>query len=421
MAPKPRGLKASRKAPAPFVPPTTIPAAANSERTFPLDEDALTILDLFELRQSSINLLSATTDTSAEEAQALLRGILHGADGLLRLVPAAFISSGTLPSAENPSPSVPAPSNDLLKALGLHDPLAPAHLSYLQAFALHELSALVPSRPAVVARSSALAGTEGPKKKRKVDVHEPTSPAAWLDEALPRYAQAAAFTPPAGDATVPGLWPALVAGDYARALGSRAALALSVGQSELAQTLLNGAQAALARVAALLADETDADAAESFQYEYGSAPVAARTALAGFVKLVEGAYELGSIADRLALLKEAEAWLGGEGWKLQGEDDKADRAFAIELATVKADLALATFVLLVEDVEDKYLGDADDVEDDEAEVQALPENEDVAEARSRGERAVAALRATLRLVQALPKDKQDPAVLYAQHKKVRIT
>lgn len=419
MAPKPRGLKASRKAPAPFVPPTSAPAAANAERTFPLDEDALTILDLFELRQSSINLLSATTDTSAEEAQALLRGILHGADGLLRLVPASFSTDGTLPSAEHPSPSVPAPSSDLLKALGLFDPLAPAHLAYLQAFALHELSALVPSRPAVVARSSALAGAEGPKKKRKVDVHEPTSPAAWLDEAFPRYEQAAAYAPKGEDATVPALWPALVAGDHARALCTRATLALTAEDTTLAQRLLDGAQDALARAATALGAEKDADAAESFQYEYGSAPSATRAALAAFVKLVEGAYELGSIADRLALLKQAETWLGGDGWQLAGGEEKADRAFEIEVATLRADLALARFVLLVEEVEEKYLADAGEEEgDEEAEVVALPENEEVAEARRRGEGAVAALRVTLKLVQALPKDKQDPAVLYAQHKKV---
>lgn len=319
MAPK-RGLAASRKS-GPVDPP-----AAPVERTYPLDEDALTLSDLFELR------LSALASPSPDDARGLLRGILHGTQSLL-----------CLPQS--------ASSESLRTALGLDCPRAPSKLSYLTAFGLHEMSSLPPI-PILPIRGG---------KKAKIDLREPTSPAEWLDEAIPHYDAALASLPssPPTDAETMH-WSTLVRSDAARARADRAGWAIRNGE----RPSTDGIAEELARAGESWHEYAAPEGDAPWEDELGSPRKALLSALAAFLAVVDGrsVRELSSINSVLALL------------------DRGD-----DRSQLEADVALAEFGMLADAVEDKYRpADDDDDDDDEGEVVPLPDQSDVRAAKEVG-------------------------------------
>ena len=175
---KPKGLKASKRA-APFDPAAateTTGPALNKEGTMPLDEDALTVADLFELASRVLEILYPfptslrfepvePVDSGAEDARNLLRGILHGCDVLEPYL--------------NERDRRVEMEQDKLDALGLGEAgVAAVQLRYLQAFALRHLGELFQPAPPV----AVVAGS----KRRKVDLREPQSASEWFEVAEER-------------------------------------------------------------------------------------------------------------------------------------------------------------------------------------------------------------------------------------------
>lgn len=155
----PKGLAASRKAKSVQKKP------AETEDETIADEAALTIGDLFELRQTALEIFmhaSPRDEDRFEEARGVLRGILHGCDGLRKLDEA----------------------HELAESLGLKREDAKVRLDYLEAFALHGLGLIVPAIPS----AARITGS----KKRKLDPREPTTPVQWFTEAVERYEAALA-------------------------------------------------------------------------------------------------------------------------------------------------------------------------------------------------------------------------------------
>ena len=141
----------------------------------PLDEDALTVADLFELASRVLEILYPfptslrfepvePVDSGAEDARNLLRGILHGCDVL-----EPYLKDGRRVEMEQAK----------LDALGLGEAgVAAVHLRYLQAFALRHLGELFQPAPPV----AVVAGS----KRRKVDLREPQSASEWFNAAEER-------------------------------------------------------------------------------------------------------------------------------------------------------------------------------------------------------------------------------------------
>jgi hypothetical protein len=199
--PKPRGLKASKKAAAPAVP--DVPSTESvSKPDVTNAEDALSLYDLLELRLNALDLLYApnSNEDQVEEAQGFLRGILHGCEALSRLAGQALDlkskdgETEPLWSSEENSHGWTEVSSDEKREearaagleLGIAHSLAPTVVLFLQAFALSELAKALPEGPSA-ASSVSLAGN---KKRRKIDLKEPRSPADWYDHALARLEKA---------------------------------------------------------------------------------------------------------------------------------------------------------------------------------------------------------------------------------------
>ncbi|KAM0790875.1 hypothetical protein ACM66B_004715 [Microbotryomycetes sp. NB124-2] len=223
MAPKPRGLKASKKH---QTKSTSIPTQVNadaaspisdaaagkrkaeaaaadddsSERTMPLDRDFLSVQDLFELRETATRALdnlglnepvAAAAAATGEEpdprqqVQSLCRGILHGCDALK-----TQLGGPTATGQDDTS---------RLKALGLDQLGGNAWILYLQAWALHHMAFVVQDSNSILkpralestlAQEQAQSTSSLSNKKRKIDVNEPTDPADWLDKAIDMYDEA---------------------------------------------------------------------------------------------------------------------------------------------------------------------------------------------------------------------------------------
>lgn len=147
----------------------------------PLDEDALTVADLFELAARVLEILypfptslrfePVDVATGIDDARNLLRGVLHGCDVL---DPYVYDRRADM-------------HQDKLDALGLGTvDLARTHLRYLQAFALRHLGELFEPH-SQSAPAAAVAGV-GASKRRKVDLREPQTAQEWFDAADERLA-----------------------------------------------------------------------------------------------------------------------------------------------------------------------------------------------------------------------------------------
>lgn len=201
MAPKPKGLKASAKRAAPTEMPAPSGPALNAEKTMPLDEDALTLADLFELRANVLDILypyptsltlSDMDYDRADDARNLLRGILHGCAVLEPFVEEQGAGEYREESTKGPrsyeevQKKRKEAGEDKLEALGLGSQatLVEGQLLFLQGFALHYLGVLF--EPADDAhKPSAVKNAQG-TKKRKVDLREPQTREAWLEAAHKR-------------------------------------------------------------------------------------------------------------------------------------------------------------------------------------------------------------------------------------------
>ena len=419
MPPKPRGLAASRKRAA--VEPA-VPAVEPEEvvRTFPLDEDSLTLSNLFELRQTITNLLLTPGQEGEaerqEEARGLIRGILHAAQGLHAALPTLASTSTLTPDAEAH-----------LNALGLLSPLAAAKLAYLQAFALHEMSSILPPPLSVVSVSSAAIGADGPSKKRKVDPSEPTSAVEWLELASLKYESARESLPRVG------VWEALIDIELARALADRAVIALlGDRQSEEGKTLFGETEKQFLQAIIALAVVTTTPPTAEEEEDLPDVAASLLRFLSIFIPFVEDFANPTSLAARLASVGFVGIALGSS--LLSGETTPLRR---VDIAIVKADFLMAQFSMREVGVTEKYreiVEEEEETEDDEA-VVPLPDAEDVREARESGREgefrfsisvdlrsflfvAIAALEESIAAFEQVPAAERSVSLQRSQHLKV---
>lgn len=337
-------------------------------RTFPLDEDALTLSDLFELRQTITNLLlTPGSDGEAErqeEARGLIRGILHAAQGLQASLPTAASTSTLAPDAEAH-----------LDALGLLSPLAPSKLAFLQAFALHEMSSILPPPLSAVDVSSVATGSDGPSKKRKVDPSEPTSAGEWLELAAIKYEKARESLPG------PGAWATMIAIESTRVFMERAVISLlsdrtgEEGKSLVEQTIQKFLATCGLLETAPVPDTDDEDAPD--------VPAALLRLLAIYIPFIDDFAEPPhfTLMTNIAVLGLVTTCLDSP--VLAGE---ATPLRQIDIAIINADLRMTIFSQCEVAVTDKYrqvVEEEEEAEDDEA-VVPLPDSEDVRQARAAG-------------------------------------
>lgn len=378
MPPKPRGLAASRSKK--VIPVETV------VRTAPLDEDHLSISDLVELRQSALELLHPPNSAAAaddesktevereDEARGLLRGILHACQALLTLV------ESTRPTVAELQTETATSEGSLHMALGLTGLVAKGQLLYLQASALHELSAILPSPPSALASSSAAGDRGGSKKKRKLDSNEPVSALDWVELALEKYEIAAAeLERAAGQQT--SRWLAITRAEWSRALCDRAALELNVKEpGPVAGKYMDAAQAQLQEIASQrgvsTVDEPECDVETSLLRSY-----------AALLALIEAFPTLSTRPlDAITFINTSLAL--PHLFDIQSTDsltlaeDVQRRAY--DVVALQGDCKMVEFILREEEIEDKYRPEQED-EDEDAEPTDLPDEEDVRAAKLIGE------------------------------------
>ena len=418
MPPKPKGLKASKRAapvdPATLANDTSTNSAVelNETKTAPLDDDALTFADLFELRTSVLEILypfptSLTLDDAdpdrLDEARSFLRGILHGCAALEPLVTKCEekMDDGPDPAREKRCADLGA---DKLDALGVSDQLAEGHLLFLQGFALHYLGELFEPPEQVVGAASAAVRNAAGSKRRKIDVREPQTRVEWIAAAyqrLDRLAQAVITdlysNTSDGDPRVEALV-ALARGQYwltvARYIdelsGSGADAASEDNEEQLAELVEDDW--------ASLWDSLEAfggyqpSNTEGHYHDFDDSFFAVARAAAARIALVEG--NVGG--DRDSSLEElGTAVKAFERYKdnVLDDDDLARHRFVVDVLI--ADTKAAKFLLLEEAVEAKFRPDADDApeeDDDDAEVTPLPlDVEEVVTAKKASEDGASAL------------------------------
>ncbi|BGP57339.1 hypothetical protein JCM8202_002715 [Rhodotorula sphaerocarpa] len=478
MAPKPKGLKASAKRAAPSAAASAGPAL-NAERTMPLDEDALTVFDLFELRTRVHELLYPHPTSlrceplepgHPDDARNLLRGILHGCD---------MLEPCLQPDRRTDMPT------DKFAALGLGDPAqGAAHLYYLQASALRQLgdlfvdpaALLAASGPSHAAAAAAAAVGGGPAaKRRKVDLREPQTAQEWFDVAESRL-EKLAETAPDPEEQDP-LFAVLVAAErvHTLAVGSDPERSSAQGPAtsfSLLSERLSALFDALARLptpAPTPAEAEDASDAPSSSPTGLDADDAWSTALRAVAASLAALAPFESRRDWSALFgpTEAAAAAGDEGGKatrdssalvvplcaqleghlasltdslasesdaesVEGADLDPERRLIHFLVNVlRADAQLDQFRIAEAWIEDTYRpdssfdkdGDDDDEEgeeEEEEEVAPLPKEAEpyVETVRAMGEQAIASLRGTVTLFGSLPPQVAHPSARKDQYSKL---
>ncbi|GAA5876231.1 hypothetical protein JCM1840_007078 [Sporobolomyces johnsonii] len=417
MAPKPKGLKASKRA-APFDPSTvadesaastSTTAASNPERTYPLDEDALTLADLFELRSSvadilypfpnSLSLAHADPDRF-DEARSLLRGILHGCAVLEQLVECEEIGDTIREDDTGPRSKEAVQKRrqeageEKLEALGLNDDcFEEGMLLYLQGWALQHLGDIF-EKPEEALRAGAIKSATG-SKKRKIDVNEPHSKEAWLEAALERFK----------------LLIELVQKNYAEDCRGESLFVdlICAGHVDCKLSL------AEAYYEAGKGDEAIKAAPTSDDLDYSS------TRHGGFTTTTEPVKTVAELDKDIRLLKSMDKAFATALNSDHHDDEKkkAFRLWAFLHDVVVADARLARFILLEDVVESTYRPDAADEMDEEAEVKPLPlDAKEVVEAKRAGEEALSALRATITAFSSLPASFAHPSAKDEQYRKL---
>lgn len=440
----------------------------------PLDEDFLSILDLFELRSSALeacHLASHDMDDEddeddargeagvegqkkREEARGLLRGILHGCEPLLAMLADHRIKSTT------PEGSADADEQQQrvvkLRALGLSPryPLrSESYLAYLQAVSLHELASVLdkqePIDLAAGGVQNLLKSDRGGKtqKKRKVqDLNEPTNPGEWLDESLNKYERAremyvqATAAATKGDAKAQedeeeeednkmfGLFDVLLLSDHSRAIIDRQ-LFLNATTGSSSSSTPSGQPAAKKQKIDTAHSNSKMDVYELLQGTYYAPGVELINARLGSsalhrpvvdfvnmyadlvvaffasvklsVTLLESSVSTTNTATMLKYLERLKESLAlvklpttsTAETVAEDEDEETEQllqSWAFELQMCIAQVELVKFVLVEEEVEEKYRPDDEDEDEetgeDEGEIKLLPVGEeDVVKARRCGE------------------------------------
>ncbi|GAA5822080.1 hypothetical protein JCM3770_007010 [Rhodotorula araucariae] len=451
MPKKPKGLKASKRA-APFDPSTvandtsaSTSVELNKEQTAPLDDDALTVADLFELRTTVLEILypfptSTTLDDAdpdrLDEARSLLRGILHGCAVLEPLSPKCEYSWKGAPDDDELAAERSASEkrradlgDDKLAALGLDDDLAEGELLFLQGFALHYLGELFepPEQVASAVRSNA-AGT----KRRKVDVREPQTRVGWYEAAYVRLER---------------LYDGVIGDDYSNTVvfgEDDVSAIVAIGTAQYWLTIARYTDELLGAAGSAGAGGADEPAAletllgadwpnywdsPSFQdglvpgidgrfYDFADSVLAFVRAAPARLALVEARAPGGPDAALDELARAAAALSKYARDRLECDEHKRWR-FLVD--AIRADVLAAKFLLLEDAVEAKFRPDADDDSEpeDDSEVTPLPlDAPEVVAANQASEEAIGALRATLESFAALDKDVAHPSAKAALYRKL---
>ncbi|GAA6014287.1 hypothetical protein JCM11491_005027 [Sporobolomyces phaffii] len=475
MAPKPKGLKASKRA-APFDPTTTTPAAAPaaepasaSERTYPLDEDCLTLTDLFELRLTVLDLLypfptdlaiSQPDPHKRDEARSFLRGILHGCAVLEQYVDLPGSDADEVDQRRADA------GEDKLAALGLHaGPITKGLVLYLQAWSLHHLGELFDDAPAgvgssdpasssssiphaAVSRLASGGGGGGPSaaKKRKVDLDEPRSRIEWLEAGLAKYR--VAHDDVSQDYACNGdedhVVMALTNADFVRCQQRIARVYFDQGDVDRARDVASecGRHGLSDRA---FDDAWGIGCPEPECVEVGDAVLAQLRAWSDAVAFVES-YPLAADGESLKLVAasrdgDAEMWqLAGVEGALMWDDlddglaqmeDRSEGRLREQVKlwrwlkdVVDADAKMVAFIKMEDALEAKYRPDDDDDEEEEedegeGEVKELPmDADDVKFVTKASEAAISALRATITAFASLPSSVAHPAGKDSQYRKL---
>ncbi|GAA6027102.1 hypothetical protein JCM8097_002391 [Rhodosporidiobolus ruineniae] len=471
-ATKPKGLKASKRA-APFDPSSlsTEDSAApanstagsssvelNKDQTMPLDEDALTLYDLYELRANVDDILfpfphSLALDPDpekADEARSFLRGILHGCAVLEPFVRQSdYVEEIKERDEDGPrsDAEVKKRRNEAghakLTALGLNEVFDELFILALQSYALRNLGELFEA-PEEAIKAAAVKNASG-SKRRKIDVREPKTRLEWLEAAYERARL---------------LWHGIVLNDntletddscgrafaflqseyiltatvYARELAVEGQLdkAREISQDKEARWAEedhndfrgwgreededgNGGEFALG---ARFVDANDTVRAQLQAWAARVALLEAYPDVAGAGEDEGGAVaELARIADGLAGQKRAYF----EGEPLEDEDADLKPYWAYLVDTVVAEALAARFILLEDQVEAKYRPEESGAENGEGEEEVKPlpmDAEEVIAAKKASEEALAAVRAVIAAHAELSKKYQHPEGKLVQYRKL---
>ncbi|GAA5873660.1 hypothetical protein JCM8547_002669 [Rhodosporidiobolus lusitaniae] len=492
---KPKGLKASKRA-APFDPSSVSSSSAddpsnstasnpsvalNKDQTMPLDEDCLTVSDLFELRQSVLDIcypfphsLALDPDPDrVDEARSLLRGILHGC-AVLEPFAEKYVRNDDDDGEEEDGDSkfeeekkeIEKRRKDAgfekLKALGIWAYEAQAWLITLQSFALQHLGELFESASDSLQPAAAALARQagGGGKRRKIDLNEPQSRLEWLKTAHERSAYLDEVACP------DDLYDSLASADepYDRAVTAWHAQHVAATSSYVRELVDAGKADADSEEVAKLVKSVPWEASPSLKdelmpwgmsteaedacpyYDATDVLLASLRSKTAWIGLLEAHPQIKVVAKggvggaalsgedkkvgAVAELEECASWLGHYAQWVSPEEEKdselAEEAeekvpyFQFLLSVVQADALAARFILLEDEVEQKYRPDSGSTEDDEeGEVTPLPmDAEEVKKAKEASEEAIKAVRATISAHAELPKEYQHPEGKVQQYRKL---
>ena len=302
----------------------------------PLDEDALTVADLFELASRVLEILYPfptslrfdpvePVESGAEDARNLLRGILHGCDVL-----EPYLDQRRAEMEQ-----------DKLDALGLGEAaVAAVHVRYLQAFALRHLGELFqPAPPTAVVAGS---------KRRKIDLLEPQSASEWFEAAEERLSGEMR----ASDSILA----VLLAAERAHLFAVVSASPDSLPELE---ERLAGVIASLGSLEPESTSPTSADVSDAWY--------AALRALTAGVVALEGIRDPEALCSVTASSVDVPLCLS---FGVGAEPPSTVLLWLREV--LRADVQLARFGIAEDWIEERYRADADD-EDEDGEVAALPD------------------------------------------------
>ncbi|GAA5828054.1 hypothetical protein JCM11251_005712 [Rhodosporidiobolus azoricus] len=487
MPPKPKGLKASKRA-APFdpssltssssepIPSTSASPALNKEQTAPLDDDALTLADLYELRSNVSEILypfphSLRVEIDPErvdEARSLLRGILHGCAVLEPFVAQEDYGYGKSLSEEEAERDfgrfvdperaeekvdqrIKDLGHDKAKALGLRGAFTEGWIVALQTFALIHLAELFEPAESNAAVSALQRQTapSGPSKRRKIDVREPKTRLEWLEAAYSRafllYHGLAhgAYMESEPEPSTDRMMAFFDAEHKSTLVAYLGELVKEKGEDddEVEELVEEKEEFALKTGNPSEVEHWGVELEDTTGYEVVDSDEVVRAALrawSAWVALVEAHPSLLGEADEMVEKLKTEAKkateLSNEHFKhgaatelheKQGVDvveENQVQEWRFLLDVVAADAVSARFLILEDRVEAKYRPDAgseEDEGDEEGEVTPLPDGaEEVVKAKEASKEAIAAVRATLVAHDELPKEVRHPEGKRAQYRKL---
>ncbi|GAA5842152.1 hypothetical protein JCM5353_002176 [Sporobolomyces roseus] len=466
MPPKPKGLKASKRS-APFD-PSSLPSdpapstSSNSERTFPLDEDCLTLSDLFELRLTVLEILYPfPTDLTfahldpekLDEARSFLRGILHGCAVLEQYVKqgeygrvAERDEEGNR-SDEKVEKRREEAGEEKLDALGLgeaNEDYTEAMILYLQGWSLHHLGELFEDPKEEVKSAALKLGGGGANKKRKIDLNEPRTKREWLEAGHFKYKMIHdGLAQEWSEGEDEDLIMTLVGADFIRCKcsigrcmieaeerveGLKVAHELDWAQSDRIESsnwgmgtsldpYFDDGDAVLAQLRSweeciLFREEFPSDDREGWEH-----------------KLVESTQDLDITAFE-GIVEALDNPDLDDGMEVEnsGREKGEERKAQIQLwkwlkNVVVSDAKMAKFVMLEDALEANYRPEdeeeEEDEEDEESEVKELPMNaEDVKLVKRASQEAIAALRETITSFATLPASVAHPSGRDTQYRKL---